>query len=657
MLFLLNGISIIVRSLRMIAAGNDNNVNKRFIAFGFGLVLLLAWYCYSASFGAAFQLDDQANLSGLATVSDWQTGVNFVTTGGAGPTGRPLALLTFALQADQWQVGAEAFLRVNVFIHLFNAILLAWCVRQLFIMRGEQDAMATMLGCTVSSIWVLLPLLATSSLLVVQRMTTLSALLMLLGLAGYLAARKSAGRSPQRALILMAASLVVATVLAALAKESGLLLPVFVLVLESTILARPAEVQASVWKKWSSVFLWLPTILVLGYLASRAFYPDHMIARRGFNGAERLLTETRILWLYLYKALLGLPGRLGIYHAEYEIVRSLWSPATLLMSCAWLVATIAAVLWRRRYPMFALAVLWYLAGHIIESTVVPLELYFEHRNYLPIVGPIIALTAFLLLHSAQSRKFALAVIPVVLLANAWFLHSFASLLSDSSMASRYWAMQHPHSVRAITNMATYQLAEGRMDSGIATIQRFAQEHPRYAYIRIQELNLRCIISPAEPLSDELGEIEALLADVDFSYSAGKMLSQLFTTTTAVPCVDVRPRSVIQLATALRDNARYKNDPSYNQFHHKLLASIYRHLGNTQATRDHLEKAIEFRISAELVMMMTMTLAEANENAQAREFLAIAAAQTPRNPFLAISWRQNIDDLLNYLDALENQNLE
>ena len=285
----------------MIAAGKNNDVNKRFIVFGFSLVLLLAWYCYSASFGAAFQLDDQANLSGLAAVSDWHTGVNFVTAGFAGPTGRPLALLTFALQADQWQVGAEAFLRVNVFIHLLNAMLLAWCVRQIFIMRGEQDLMATMLGCTVSSIWVLLPLLATSSLLVVQRMTTLSALLMLLGLAGYLAARKSAGRTPQRALILMAASLTVATVLATLAKESGLLLPIFVLVLESTILTRPIEVQASVWKKWSSIFLWLPTILVLGYLASRAFYPDYLIARRGFNGAERLLTEARILWLYLHR--------------------------------------------------------------------------------------------------------------------------------------------------------------------------------------------------------------------------------------------------------------------------------------------------------------------------------------------------------------------
>ncbi len=103
--------------------------------------------------------------------------------------------------------------------------------------------------------------------------------------------------------------------------------------------------------------------------------------------------------------------------------------------------------------------------------------------------------------------------------------------------------------------------------------------------------------------------------------------------------------------------RYKNDPSYNQFHHKLLASIYRHLGNTEATRDHLGKAIELRISAELVMMMTMTLAEANEYSQAREFLAEAVERTPRNPFWAVNWRQNIDELHHYLDALEDQNLE
>jgi tetratricopeptide (TPR) repeat protein len=455
----------------------------------------------------------------------------------------------------------------------------------------------------------------------------------------------------------MGVSLTFATILAALAKESGLLLPVFVLVLELTILTRPSEVTASDWKKWSLVFLWLPGVLLLGYLASRSFYPDYLIARRGFNGGERLLTEARILWLYLSKALLGLPGRLGIYHADFAVTRSLWSPLTLLALFGWLAATFSAVVWRRRYPFFALAVLWFLAGHVIESTVVPLELYFEHRNYFPIIGPIIALTAFLFLYSEQIRRIALLVIPLVLLVNAWFLYSFASLLGDSSMASRYWAVQHPHSVRALTNLAIYQLAEESIEQGVATIHLFAKEHPRYAYIRIQELNLRCLTSPAAPLSKELGEIEVALSAVDFSYTAGEMLSQLFTTTTMVSCVDVRPETVMQLATALHSNPRYRDDPKYNQFHHKLLAGIYRHLGDAQAMRTHLDKAIRHRMSAELVMMMAMTMAEANEYAQAREFLSVAAEQTPRNPFWAVSWRQNIDDLHHYLDALEDQNLE
>ncbi len=632
-------------------------MNRRLILFGFGLVLLLAWYCYSAAFGAAFQLDDRSNLGDLATISDWQSAVSFVTTGTAGPTGRPLSLLTFALQADQWEVGAGAFLRVKVFIHLLNAILMAWCVRRLFTLRGETDGAATMLGCTVSSIWVLLPLLATSSLLVVQRMTTLSAMLMLLGLMAYLAARATVGRSPRRALVLMGASLTVATVLASLAKESGLLLPTFVLVLESTILTRPVEVRTSDWKKWSLLFLWLPTVLLLAYLASRAFYPDYMVARRDFDGGERLLTEARILWLYLSKAVVGLPGRLGIYHADFEIARSLWSPTTLLASVSWLVATITALVWRRRFPLLAFAVLWYLAGHIIESSVVPLELYFEHRNYLPIAGPIIAVTAFLLLHSGRSRRVATIIIPVLLLANAWFLYSFASISGDPSLGSRYWAMQHPHSSRALTNLVTYQLAEEGVDRGIGSMQHFVSEHPQYAYIRIQELNLRCLLSPSASLAKEFGEIRKQLSDVNFSYTAGTMLSQLFTTTTTGQCVDVRPESVMQLADALRNNPRYENDPLYNQFHHKLLAGINRHLGNAEATRDHLDKAIAHRISAELVMMMTMTLAEADEYAKARQFLNDAEDKTPRNPFWATSWRQNIDGLRHYLDALEERNLE
>ena len=98
-----------------------------------------------------------------------------------------------------------------------------------------------------------------------------------------------------------------------------------------------------------------------------------------------------MLWIYLSKAVLGMSSQLGIYQYPPTVSRSLLSPTTLLSCIAWLTLLIAAIRWRRRYPLFAVSVLWYLAGHVIESTIVPLELYFEHRNYIPIIGPLFGL--------------------------------------------------------------------------------------------------------------------------------------------------------------------------------------------------------------------------------------------------------------------------
>ena len=97
----------------------------RLSLLGFIVILLLAWFCYRPALSGDFQLDDRSNLSGLQYVDDTSSMFEFVLSGAAGPTGRPIALLTFGLQADQFQHGAEAFLRVNVLIHLLNAALLA----------------------------------------------------------------------------------------------------------------------------------------------------------------------------------------------------------------------------------------------------------------------------------------------------------------------------------------------------------------------------------------------------------------------------------------------------------------------------------------------------------------------------------------------------
>ena len=245
-------------------------VDARIVLAGLAAVLVVAWLCYRPALSGAFELDDLSNLSGLAYVQDADSALDFTLSGDAGPTGRPLALLTFALQADAWEEGASAFLNVNLLIHLLNALLLAWCLFQLASLSSVERRNALLVAAAAASVWVTMPLLASASLLVVQRMTTLSATFALLGLGGYLLARKALADNPVRGFVGMSGSLVAGTVLSALCKESGLLLPVFVLVIESTILGRPASVAKRTWRLWQSVFLALPLIAILLFLASRA---------------------------------------------------------------------------------------------------------------------------------------------------------------------------------------------------------------------------------------------------------------------------------------------------------------------------------------------------------------------------------------------------
>ena len=134
----------------------------------------------------------------------------------------------------------------------------AWCVRAVFLLRGIDEHRATLIACVSAALWVVLPLISTASLLVVQRMTILNVLFGLLGIAGYLAARATIDRAPRRALVLMGLSLFLGTSLSVLAKESGILLPLYVLVLEATLLQRPAAASVRDWRLAQGAFPLVP---------------------------------------------------------------------------------------------------------------------------------------------------------------------------------------------------------------------------------------------------------------------------------------------------------------------------------------------------------------------------------------------------------------
>ncbi len=618
----------------------------------FALALALAWICYQPALSGTFQLDDYSNLAGLSRVSDLDSGLTFTLSGDAGPLGRPIALATFALQAENWTQGAAAFLQTNILIHLLNAILLAICVFRLSLCMSLDRTRSMTNAVTAASIWVLLPLLATSSLLIVQRMTTLSATFALLGLIGYLLARSRLNAAPRRALLWMTASLVAGTTLSMLCKESGLLLPVYVLVLEATVLERPDKFENRIWRIWQAVFLGAPLLIIVSYLAMNMSYPEALIQRRGFSAAERVMTEAKLLWVYLFKAILGRPDTLGIFQDPPTVARSLLQPTTFLACVSWLALVVGAMLWRRRYPLFALAVLWYLGGHLIESTNVALEPYFEHRNYLPIIGPILALSTFLALSNRKNLRFGLTAVTVFVTINAYFLIVFASLWGEPSMASRHWAMRYPDSVRAVTTMATFQLSEEGPLRTVQTIDGFATRHPQHAYLRILQLNLLCRYPGIANHEQVLSQLRRELPSVTFTYTAGTMLSQLFDASVAVDCPGLSPDTVIALVSLLRNNPRYVGDSVYNRFSEKLLAGIARYQGDQESMFEHLRAATKYGPTSDLSMMMVTSLGGVGDFDGARKYIGDVRVAAPLNPLRALNWHRNLDELAVYIDELE-----
>jgi hypothetical protein len=124
---------------------------------------------------------------------------------------------------------------------------------------------------------------------------------------------------------------------------------------------------------------------------------------RDFTLSERLMTETRVLWFYLSLIVVPDISQLGLHHDDIAISRGLLSPYLTLFASAGILLLAGTAVWlRKRQPVAAFGILFFLLGHSIESSVISLEIAHEHRNYLPMYG--ILLVAFYYLLSPSWHK-------------------------------------------------------------------------------------------------------------------------------------------------------------------------------------------------------------------------------------------------------------
>jgi hypothetical protein len=315
----------------------------------------------------------------------------------SGPLGRPLAALTFGL--DHYRAGGFdplAFKLTNLAIHLLNVLLVYAIAVRLARRLGAGEGAPTV-GFFCALLWGLHPLQLTSVLYVVQRMTSLAGTFTLAAVLCWLQARaRWGGRDAAPASVRTrrtAAPWLLGCgglfVLGVFTKENAILLPLYLAVIE-WCLWRPTagdDPGRGAANRFFALTLLAPLLVGVALLAVKPGLLLDGYASRPFTLGERLLTEARVLWFYVGLVALPTPARLGLYHDDIAISTWLLDPWTTLVALdGWAFALGAAFLLRRRAPAFTFGVLWFLAGHALESTLVPLEIAHEHRNYLPSLG-------------------------------------------------------------------------------------------------------------------------------------------------------------------------------------------------------------------------------------------------------------------------------
>ena len=449
-------------------------------------ILLLAFLSliYYPGLSGPFLLDDWVHIPKTYLNSfNWSSFINIIEKSQTGLLGRPISIASFSLNYIIFGKSFFYFKLVNLIIHIINGIAFYFLISQLLKCINIENKFLTAVAFITVTIWLFHPIQVSTVLYTVQRMTLLSTLGLLVGLNCYLY-----GRLKQH-LSLILLSLIVFFPFSFFSKENGILMPLFILIIEYFFI--PLPLKKSI--KFIAIIIGLLPLFGMAFFVFYHFSNyDTAYLIQGVTPFTRTLTEINILFQYAEWIYWPQLSHLGLFHDDITVLKL--SDIKAILSLAGFLIVIATLfILRRRQLIFAFGLSWFLIAHLLESTFLPLELAFEHRNYVASFGLILILIYYTLLFFNKRNHFKLGLIACLIIF-FYFSTLTAKRVLNWSELNQFYSISlthHPYSERANLAWSTQLIQNGRIQEAIELLKYTKTLAPHKLHADLQLLLLHC----------------------------------------------------------------------------------------------------------------------------------------------------------------------
>jgi hypothetical protein len=455
---------------------NDkNNVsiypNKYFLLEIVGL-LSLTVVVYSYTLDHSFHFDDAANIwsnhfiqiSSLSFEELLKAGVDSVNNH------RPVANISFALNYYFHGLEVKGYHLVNIFIHLLAGIMLFYFVKTTLSLSLLKDrySKSQFIPFFTALIWLVHPLHTQSVTYIVQRMNSMAALFYIMAMLFYLKARLNPERTKR---ILFFSVAFISGLLALGTKQNTITLPIFILLYEWYFFQ---DLRLKISKK--QIF-WIATIclvfITVLYIYLGTFTLSKIVSGYGgrpFSLVERLLTQPRVILHYISLLVVPAPSRLNLDY-DFPLSSSLLSPPTTIIAILIIAGMLGlAIYTARKNRLNSFCTLWFLGNLLIESSIVPLEMLFEHRTYLPSMFAALMLLLFFERVVKNRNIIMVSMITVTLLFSYW-TYERNKVWQDELTLWEDVQQKSPNKARANLNLGLAYVEKNRAVEAIPVLKK------------------------------------------------------------------------------------------------------------------------------------------------------------------------------------------